>query len=95
MTVLPPQYLTLEHAKKWHKALWIILLMIMYVTMGSFVQQVMSEYAEMSITTNIRMHANLSDIYYPAITICNLNREGAGQKLHERVTYEASVFLQI
>ncbi len=68
------QYLTEPTARKWHKALWVILLLILYVTGATFIAQVFSAYTASKISVNIRAVPSLKDVRFPVITICNLNK---------------------
>ncbi len=85
------QYLTEPTARKWHKALWVILLLILYITGATFIAQVFSNYSESRISVNIRAVPGLNEVRFPVVTVCNHNKYSRSYWVRQNLSERSEV----
>ncbi len=70
------QYLVDPAAQPWHKAAWVMIMLILWITGATFVVEIFEGYSAHEVVVNTRLEAGLDDVHFPVVTVCNINRFG-------------------
>jgi len=59
----------------WQRAFWLVVILVVYSFAGAFVFTNTKQYFDAAIMTSFTTKTSaLADVYFPSITICNINQ---------------------